>query len=87
MLKKFLANYYFLTWCAAVIKAGSNAENEAADGKVVGVTLAEVVMTLVVVGCWDLKLDGTLTYGATRHDSSADDIGVPVLAWFVINIP
>lgn len=50
-------------------------------GNVLGVNEEVVVGTL-------LSVDGTLTYGATRHGSSGVVIGVPtVLLWFDIKIP
>jgi hypothetical protein len=65
----------------------SNAENDAAaDAKVVAVTLELVVSDVLVVGGF-LIVEGTLTYGATRHGSSDVVIGVPALLWFDIKIP
>lgn len=65
----------------------SKAEKDAAaDAKVVAVTLELGVIEAVVAGAF-LSVEGTLTYGATRHGSSDVVIGVPALLWFDIKIP
>lgn len=62
-----------ITWCAAVNKAGSNAENAAA---------AATAAALLLNWRWvfddvelDARSDGKLTYGATLHGSNGVDTG------------
>lgn len=57
------------TWCAAEIRAGSNAEKETEVGKF------EDDPVEVVTDVGARILEGTFTYGATRHGSRGVVIG------------
>lgn len=64
-----------LTWCAADISAGSNAENAAAAAAAAAALDEKCECDIVDCVTLPLRNDGKLTYGATRHGSNGVDIG------------